>query len=301
MLSVPSAELGWRHRWHRWAATLPSGLRRHSLLPEEARSYRARFTPTQTMRERFARVFDLRQGAEAIDYPVLLSVSVLALLQDRVLADLGVDRRHVRDMRHHIRLPAGAAALAKAELQELECQLLRVVRVSPSEAFVLLETRIRDADGLMLAVVEDGFLVSHLHSADTLRATEDDLLRQSIVRTRRRCAEIDSTAPGVRARQLYIADDARRLFRSVAGDSGRRLAADNGNPARSGWGAAMSGTYLRHLVARELAEWGMAAQSLMITFTGSVHQRQMVQLRVCQQDFEVVDAAGELVAFGKAR
>ena len=301
LLSIPSAEQGWRHRWHRWAATLPTGLRRHTLQPDGAHSYRALFRPTQTLRERFGRVFDLRQGAEGIDYPVLLSVSVLGVLQDRVLADLGVDRRHVQEVRHHIRLPAGATALAKAPLQDLACQLLRVVRVSDCEALVMLETRISTGDGLLLAVVEDGLLVSHLRSADTLRAAEDDLLRQTIARTRRRRAGIDGTGVGVRARQLYIADDARRQFRSVAGDSGRPSAADNRRPVRPRRGSAVPGTYLRNLVARELAEWGLAAHSLMITFTGPVHPRQMVQLLVCGQDFEVVDASGGLVAYGKAR
>jgi hypothetical protein len=301
LLSIPSAEQHWRLQLHRWRAVLSSGLRRHSLRSGAVRTYRATFEPTEALHERFAVVYDLRRGPGAVDYPVLLSHSVHTALQDRVLADLGVTRCQARVLLHHIHLPSGAAALASPGRQHLECSLLRVVRLSPRQALAILQTRVHAADGAVVAVVEDGHVLDQLAPADTLQADEDDRLRQTVSRTQRRQAEIARDEPGVQTRQLYIASNARRLFRRVAGPGRNLLLPKAQLTGHRPGGAPVDEAHLRHLVARELAEWCLVQRSFQFTALRQVHQRETLCLVVRQHAFEVVDTTGGLVAFGKAR
>lgn len=298
-LALPSPESGLAYSWRWWVDTLPGLFGRHRLFPRRAGRYAARFQASDALRERYGELFDLRPGGRGADSPFLLSQGVITLLQSRIWTDLGVNRRHLQHLRHRTRLTAGATAWATAATQTLDCRLHRVVRITPTEVLVLLETRICDADDRTLALVEDGFVVRHLQVAYAVQAAEDDVLRRAVSRLRRRTAEIDPLHDGVRTRELYIPPDAGRRFGRVSGECspahGSRLGARLMGQRRP----FVQGMYLRNLVARELREWGMEAMNLQLTITGKACLGQTLRLALSGDCYELVDERGQLVAFGK--
>jgi len=301
-LKVPSVEQGLAYTCRWWAATVPGLLRRHRLQPGRARRYETCFEPRPELGERFAALFDLPNGANGpeglVAYPFLYAQSVISLLQARVLSDLGVNRRHVHHLRHRTRLPDGVQPYLDAAQQRLQCRLLRAVRVSPTEALVLMETRISDAEDRTLALVEDGFVVRDLQVADAVQADEDDGLRRAVSRMRRRAPELSNTHPEVRMRTLFIAPDAGRRFGRVAGERGMAHVSRLGARLMGQRRPFVQSQYLRNLVARELAEWGLEQSNLLLTFTAKAQLGQTLRLLQQGSAFELVDERGRLVAFG---
>jgi hypothetical protein len=301
-LRLPGADQALRYRLSRWTALLAAHVRPHRLLPAAAGHHACRCEPSDVLRERFAELFDLRTvGDDLPGYPILYTQGVIDLLQARLLADLGVNGRHVRLLRHRTRLLADEVASLSTGSQDIDCRLVRVVRVGPTEVVALIETCIADASGRALVQLEDVFAVSDLQVAYAVQATEDDLLRRAVSRMRRHGREIDAAGAGVRQRQLFVAPDAGRRFARLAGGP-----AAWPRPARAGtpwWRArrpAVAPMYLRHLVTRELAEWGLDQSSLQMVFIGRGAAGQMLRLLLQGRSFELIDERGRLVAFGKA-
>ena len=298
-LALPSADQGLAYACSWWAVMLPAWLQRHQLAPQSAGRYSASFTASPALRERYDDLFDLRHDGQASPYPVLQAHCVATLLQARVLADLGVNRRHLTLLRHHTRLPLGAAHFAASQHQQLDCHLQRLVRVSPTEVLALLRTCIADADGRTVAMVDDVFIVQGLSPSEALQAEDDDDLRRAYSRSRRRLPGIDPASALVRRRQLFIAGDAGRRFARVSGDR-RRLPLPRLGWRLTGRRPVVQDLYLRNLVVRELAEWGVDQDSLQITFTARARPGQTLSLLVEGGVFELVGEDGTLVAYGQA-
>lgn len=295
-LRVPAAVPGQRLRRRWWATMLPAWLRRHHLVPQVSSQHSATFTASAKLQQRLVDQFDLRQDARATPYPLLQAQGVVAQLQARVLADLGVSRRHVLHLRHQTRLPQGARALGDAHRQRLDCLLLRVVCVSPTEVMALLQTRISDDEGRLLALLEDGFVAGNLPPASVALAEDDDLLRRAISRDRRRKPVIDPATNGVLRRQLFMPGQAGRRF--GAGPDGLLLQGTSRWPGRRY--PAVRDLYLRNLAVRELAEWGLEPASLQITFCIPARIGQTLCLHLQGRVFEIVGPEGQLMAFGNA-
>jgi hypothetical protein len=298
-LALPRADQALAYACSWWAVMLPAWLQRHQLAPQAAGHYTAGFEASSALRERYDDLFDLRPDGQARPYPVLQAHCVATLLQARVLADLGVNRRHLTLLRHHTRLPLGACTFAATRQQTLDCRLQRLVRVSPTEVLALLQTRIASADGDTVASVDDVFVVQGLSPSEALRAEEDDDLRRAYSRSRRREPMIDPASGLVRRRQLFIGGDAGRRFARVSGDR-RRLPLPRLNWRPSGRRPVVQDLYLRNLVVRELAEWGIDQDSLQITFTARARLGQTLSLLVEGDAFELVGEDDALVAFGQA-
>ena len=297
-LRLPGAEQGLRYRVARWMALLAAHGRLHRLQPEAAGHYACRCEPPAALRERFAELFDLRAGGDGMpEYPFLYAQGVIDLLQARVLADLGVNGRHVRLLRHRTRLLADGAAGLAAGAQDVDCRLVRVVRVGPTEVVALLETCIADASGRARVQLEDALVVRELQVAHAVQAAEDDLLRRAVSRMRRHGREIDAAADGVRQRHLFVAHDAGLRFAQLAGGPRAPRA---GLPWWRARRPAVAPMYLRHLVSRELAEWCLDQSGLQMVFTGRVAPGQTLRLLLQGRNFELIDERGRLVAFGKA-
>lgn len=296
-LALPDPDHGLRYRLQRWRSLLPALCRPHRLQAIRCGHYACRTQPSTALRRRFADLFDLREGAQAIDYPVLYAQGVIDLLQARVLADLGVNARKLRLLRHRARMLAPDATRLAQARQDIDCRVSRVVRIGPAEVLALLQTAIADESGALLAQIEDAFVVRALPVAFAVQADEDDLLRRAVSRMRRHAREIDAAAAGVRERRLLV----------TAAD-GRRFAAIAGGPLRlpragmRWWqvrAAALAPMYLRHLVARELAEWGLESSNLEMTFLGRAAAGQTLQLLQHGRAFELLDARERLLAFGR--
>lgn len=300
-LPLPSAERGLAYAWRWWTGALAGLTRRHQLVLGRSGRYGADFQRSAALDDAFASLFDLRRlEPEGTAYPFLHAQSVVDLLQVQVLADLGVNWRHVQHLRHRMRLTAGEAAYLATRKQRLECRLARAVRIAPTEVLAIIETRISDTDGLTVASVEDAFVLRGLQVAETVQAEEDDLLRRAIHRMRRHLPEIDARAADVRLRQLYLAPDASARFARVGGARAPETRSALGARLAGRRSAAVQEAYLRHLVSRELAEWGIEQPCLQIVYASRAKPGQTLSLLLQGRCFELVDARGRLVAWGKA-
>lgn len=298
-LQLPGPEAGWSYRRHRWALDLTALLRGHGLQPRSRLRYATVHRPAPALREAFDQLFDVRRGPRGTCYPFIYAQGVLTLLQARLFNDLGLQRRHGLHARHHARLTDGAHQALSAGTQHIECQVRRLVRTGPTEVMVLLHTRIADENDATLAEIDDGFLFNGLQVAAAMLADQDDLVRRGVSRARRRQAEIDPLGATVCMRQLYLAPDAGQRYGRLTGD--RALSHGSRLMARlAGQVPQAQPMYLRNLVARELAEWGLDSHALQLSFCARARLGQT--LRLLQHDgvFELLDERGRLLAFGKA-
>ena len=299
-LDLRSADAGLAYTLRWWALSLPALLQPHRLRPAAAGRYGASFEPSPALQAAYADLFDLRHGPGGVAYPFLYGHSVNTLLQTRVLADLGLNRRRLRHLRHGTRFPAGAAAYVGAGMQQLECAVQRLVRIGPTEVLVLLRTHLADRSGQVLALLEDGFVAHDLEVAYAVQADEDEPLRRAVSHMRRRQPQIDAGANDVAMRQLYIAADAGRRFGHVSGERSPVHAHRLGAWL---WGRRrpqVQSQYLHSLIVREFAEWGCAQDRLQVGFCRPAQLGQTLHLLRQGKVFELVDERNRLVAFGQA-
>jgi len=299
-LSLPGPDAGWAYRRQRWALQMAALRRSHTLRPQRALCYASTHLPAPALCEAFDGLFDLRRGPQGTCYPFVYAQGVVTLLQSHLFDELGLRRRHALHARHHARLTAGAHEALRGARQHIECRVRRLVRTGPTEVMVQLHTRVADERDSTLAEVEDGFLFGRLQVAAAMLAEEDDLVRRGVSRARRRQAEIDPLVAGVRMRQLYLAPDAGRRYGLLSGERG--LAHEAGLLARLAGHPQPHAQplYLRNLLARELAEWGLDAGVLQMSFCGRARLGQTLRLVEHASVFELVDERGRLLAFGKA-
>ena len=301
-MALPSAESGLRYAWRYWSARMASVSSPHRLRPHCGAHYSAPFELTASLRERWADLFDERRGPSGVTYPFLCAQSVITLLHSRIFADLGVNVSHVLHLRQGMRLASGvdAGSLSACGGQTVDSALARVVRIGPTEVLVIVNTRIADARGAWVADIEDSFVVRRLEVAYAVQAEEDDAVRRAVSRLRRRGPDIDPLAPGVRARQLYLAPSVTRRFGRVAGE--RQSTPLLPLPPRL-FGLrrpVVQRAYLRNLVVRELSEWGLDLRELQIVFAARARIGQTLRLMEFGGRFELFDEAGRLVAYGRA-
>jgi len=300
-VALPSVEhrAAYGLRW--WAGAAACLLSRHELHPRRAGRYAATFHLSNSLRHGWDELFDIAraQRPDAV-YPFLHAQAAGTLLYRRILADLGVQSRHLIHLRHVVHHLAGSAALAEATEQTVDCHLLRAVRVGHNDVLLILAARISDPSGATLATVEDSFLVRQLQVPQAAQAEDDDQERRALARLARRVPEIDLWEPDVRSRMLYLAADVGRRFGRVSGHANlvhrSRLGALFAGQRRP----YVQGMYLRNVIVRELAEWGLPLERLAITFVSKAWLGQTLRLTLQDRRFELCTDTGRLVAFGRA-
>lgn len=299
-IALPSADARLRYAWRYWSARLVSQSGPHRLRPDCNARYSAGFTLSAPLRERWADLFDERRGPSGTRYAFLCAHSVITLLHSRIFADLGVNVAHVQLLRHVAHVGDDPAAPARVGDQRVDCSLSRVVRVGPTEVLAVLATRITDDSGNLLVDAEDSFLVRHLDVAYTVQADDDDALRRAVSRLRRRTAEIDVQDRTVRVRQLYLAPSVLGRFGRVAGEREPVPAVPVLSRLLRLRRPTVQRAYLRNLVVRELAEWGLDLRTYQIVFGARARIGQTLRLLERGGEFELFDEADRLVAYGRA-
>ena len=296
-LVLPGADQGWRHAACYWMAALGGLLTPHRLRPERARRYGAPVTISDALVARWHRLFGI-DGSAGV--PLLYNQSVGTLLYMAVFADLGLNVRHLLHLQHRTVHHAGVAACAAARQQRLVCGLRRALRLGEDRALVELETQILDAGGAPLATVVDAFMVRRLPAADVRALPSDRHVTRELIGLRRRRAQVDPASGDAWRRPLPIGRHLGRAYGQVSGDR---------NPVHTtAFGAwlfglprpFLQGLGLRSLVVRELALDGTPIDRLEMTFASPAYLGQMLGLVVDGDRFEEEDAAGTLVAFGRA-
>lgn len=299
-IALPSADARLRYAWRYWLARLASQSGPHRLRPGCNARYSADFTLSSPLRERWADLFDERRGPSGTRYAFLCAHSVITLLHSRIFADLGVNVAHVQLLQHVARTGDDPAAPARVGEQRVDCALSRVLRVGPTEVLAVIATRVTDDSGSLLADAEDSFLVRQLDVAYTVQADEDDALRRAVSRLRRHTAEIDVQDRSVRVRQLYLAPSVLVRFGRVAGEREAVPAVPVLSRLLRLRRPTVQRAYLRNLVVRELAEWGLELRNFQIVFGARARIGQTLRLLERGGAFELFDEADRLVAYGRA-
>lgn len=278
----------WQAAWQRWRSRLHG----HRLHLQRAAHYAAHARLPESLHGDWQALFTHRARRDG-DAPCawLPAQAALSRVHARLLADLGVDRRHLRHLRQQTWYPAGVTACLSAQDQRLDCRLVRSVRITPTSVLLVVKTAFVDGASTLVALVEDSYVVRRLPPADAAQAGDDAVLRRAIARLRQRAPALDAAEAGARSVRLLADAAAARAF--------TRLAGELCGGQRSGAAARLQGVHLRGLVARELSRFGLAVSRLSITFVAHVPPGQPLCLVQCEERYEVTDAASRLVAFGR--
>lgn len=301
VLTLPGCERRLAYAARYWPATLLNLLRPHRLRSTVAQP---RLCAPVAIPPSLQRDWEALFGPDA-GCPLLVNQSVGTLLYTRLFGQLGLNFRrllHVQHRTHHLLEPA---ALAAAQQQTLLCELKGCWRLPDGKALVVLETLIARSPqegGALLARVEDRFLIRRVPPADwqQLPPPETREPLRDLLGLRRRRAVLDAAAPGARVRTLRLSPDLGRRYGRVSGDHNpvhtTPLAARLfGQPRPFAQGLA-----LRNLIVSELHRQWLPVQQLQLTFAQPAYLGQDARLVMAGGDFELLDEAGGLIAFGRA-
>jgi hypothetical protein len=293
-LVLPSIEQSLAYAWAGAVAVVGGLLRPHTLDTPRAGRYQAEFTLTPSLRQRWHSFFRTDATREI---PYLFHTATATLLAARLLADLGLNLRHVTPMHQMVQLVRDADPLGQVTQQRLDCRLHRVMQLASGVVSVQLLTTVSDLHGQVLAVQEDHYAVRHVDTALVPTLQRDRQAASQFAQLRRREAQIAASEANIG--EWVIGADWGRQFSRLAGTlslahGARWLARLIGLPAPT-----LPAACLRNLLVRQLADVGLRPERLEITFCRPVYLRQRITIAQRDGDFEVTDARGVLLAFGR--
>lgn len=295
MLALPGIEeSGAAYALASASALLRGWLRPHALHAEHAGHYQADFRLTPALRDRWHAFFRTDATREI---PYLFHTSSTTLLAARLLADLGLNLRHVTPLRQVVSHVRDTDPLGQVPLQRLECRLQRVTQLATGIVAVVLHTSISDPQGQLLATQDDHFSVSHLDTAllPELQRDRNTVSDFALLR----CREPRIASPDANIGEWLIGADWGRHFARLAGalspaHGSRLMAYLAGQPAPT-----LPTACLRNLLVRQLADSGLRAERLDISFCRPVYLNQRITITQRDAEFEVSDMRGVLLAFGR--
>lgn len=298
-LSLPSVDQPLRYAWNCTVSALAGLWGAHRLRPKAARSYSARVRIGARQARRWQALFDVPARATAL-VPLQRHSSVGKLLQAHLLTELGLQRRHLVHLRHRTTHHAPVALCAKARDLRLDCSAPRILRLGEDRALVQLHTRVLAADGQLLSVLDDDFVVKALPLSDLQTLPSDPALLRDLLGLRRRLPQLCASDERAQVSKMQVPLNMGWRYGAVAGEL---------RPSRTCPVAAwllglqrpcLQDGALRNLVVRHLAEMGRPLEQLSLTFASRAHLGQRLLLVACDAAFEVHDAQGRLVAFGNS-
>lgn len=296
-LNLPGCERRLAYAAQYWPATLLNLLRPHRLRADVSRPRLAASVHIpDSLRREWQALFDADAAC-----PLLVNQSVGTLLYTRLFRQLGLNFRRLLHVQHRTEHVAGAAALAAAVRQSLVTELRGCWRLGDDKGWVVLATQIHRPQaegGGLLACVEDGFMIRGVPPADwaQLPPLEDREQLRELLALRKRRALIQGAHLS-----LALAPDLGRRYGRVSGDH---------NPVHTTPLAARlfglprpfaQGLALRNLVTAELHRQGLPLQALQISFAQPAYLGQTLGLALQDRQFELLDAAGRVLAYGSMR
>ena len=296
-LALPSVSEPWRYALAYGRLALASLVGPHRLRPQGSQTYHAPVHISPRLANRWRALFDVPARAAAT-VPLLTNQSVGTLLYSQLFADLGLNLRHLLHLQHRTVHHASVADCAKARKQQLRCRVQRVRRVGEDRVLVDVQTQVLAADGTLLSLVEDGFLVRGLPSADLAPLASDRALLRDVLGLRRRLPRLSTGDGQARVSAMDVPRGMGLDYGRISGDM---------NPVHTSRVGAwffglkrpfLQGLALRNLVVRHLAELGASVEQLSLTFASPAYLGQTLLLVVDSGALEVHDAKGRLVAFG---
>ena len=292
-LQLPGIEQRLRYTAQATAALLSGWLRPHGLISSTEGHYCADFRLTPALRRQWHGFFRTDATREI---PYLFHTSAAHLLASRLLADLGLNLRHVRPLQQVVQHQRHADPLGQVPHQRLSCRLLRIVPLASEAVAVQLRTRISSHDGQLLATQEDTLAVRHVDTAGAPGLQHDRSIAACYAQLRDRRARLDHGEANVG--EWVVGADWGRQFAKVSG-----LLSPAHGARLSAWmlglrAPTLPSACLRDLLVRQLADIGLRAERLDISFCRPVYLNQRLTIAQRDAEFEITDARGVLMAFG---
>jgi len=202
----------------------------------------------------------------------------------------------VRPLQQVVQHRRHATPLGQAPHQRLSCRLLRVVPLASEAVAVLLHTSISGPRGELLATQEDTLAVRHIDTAGAPGLQHDRSIAAHYAQLRRRQARLDHSDANVG--EWVVGADWGRHFARVSG-----LWSPAHGTALGAWlmglaAPTLPSACLRELLVRQLADIGLRAERLDISFCRPIYLNQRLTIAQRDAEFEITDARGELMAFG---
>lgn len=303
LLDLPSVTDRVRYARAYWTATIRNLTVRHGLRAEHVGTYAAPMVVTPALRARWQRLFYTTGHHADLDVPVpyLYNQSVGTLLYTRLIADLGINFRHLLHVQHETKHWASVTDWVATDRQELHASLRGAWRLGDGKAMVALRIaihRARAEGGALLGTVNDRFIIRNVPSDDLDRLTTGRALLRTLAELRRRDPQLDPSAPDSVESAIHLAPDLGKRFGRVSGDF---------NPVHTTkWAARLFGVKrpfvqglgLRNAMIRQLALHGRPLTRFTMSFASPAYLGQTLRVVMQGDAFELIDASGQVVAFG---
>jgi len=303
MLDLPGVTQGLRYRWAYWTSTIRNLRVPHALRTDDVGSYGAPVTITPALRARWQRLFNDTGDRTDPDVPVpyLYNQSVGTLLYTRLIADLGINFRHLLHVQHETKHWSSVQEWVNTDRQELHASLRGAWRLGDGKAMIALRIAIhrsRHDGGHLLGTVNDRFIIRNVPESDLVRLESGRAHLRMLAELRRKDPQLDATQPGSVVGAIRVPADMGKRFGQVSGDF---------NPVHTTqWAAKMFGVKrpflqglgLRNAMIRQLALHGRPLVRFSMSFASPAFLDQTLRVVMQGDAFELVDEAGQVVAFG---
>lgn len=303
MLPLPGVTQALHYRWAYWTSTVRNLRATHGLRTDGVRLYGAPVTITPALRARWQRLFNDTGDRSDPDVPVpyLYNQSVGTLLYTRLLADLGINFRHLLHVQHETKHWASVLDWVNTDRQELHASVRGAWKLGDGKAMIALRIAIhrsRHDGGHLLGTVNDRFIIRNVPEADLERLESGRALLRTLAELRRKDPQLDATQPGSVVGAIRVPSDMGKRFGQVSGDF---------NPVHTtAWAAKLFGVKrpflqglgLRNAMIRQLALHGRPLVRFTMSFASPAYLDQTLRVVMQGDAFELVDESGQVVAFG---
>ena len=290
-----------------YAAAIRGVLRRHQLVTAGSfPRYDDTFSFTAEERARWLALFGVTNPSLPIPFTYFTTSATLALMQ--IVADVGVNFRHLLHLRSEMQLNPEGRVLAPGEAYRCSYRLRDVVRLRHDRVALMVQSDIVDDAGRLMMMEQDSFIIKNLppESVEALASSRTlgrhdaaDLVaggKRGATLAKRR----DAGDTGVRASHVHVRPDMGVAYGHVSGDM---------NVVHTSAAAArlfgyrkpfIQGLCTANYVLRTLTEsTGHAPGRLMIAFCRPVNTDSAITIWHTASEFEVCDAKGSLLACGE--
>jgi len=292
LTDLPSVAHRFRYARAYWTATLRNLTVTHALKAEHVGSYAAPMVVTAALRAQWQRLFNDTGDRSDPDVPVpyLYNQSVGTRLYTRLIADLGINFRHLLHVQHETKHWASVVDWVNTDRQELHASLRAASRLGDGKAMISLRIAIhrpRAEGGTLLGTVNDRFIIRNVPDADFATLATGRALLRTLAELRRKEPQLDASASDSVQGTIQLPADMGKRFGRVSGDF---------NPVHTTrWAARLFGVKrpflqglgLRNAMIRQLAVHGRPLKRFTISFASPAFLGQTLRVVMQGDAFEL--------------
>jgi CRP-like cAMP-binding protein len=284
-----------------YATAIRNVLRRHRIIADgRFPRYEDRFTLTQATRERWQSLFRADERTPGTPFTYHTASATMALM--KIVADVGVNFRHLMHLRTEITLDGKGLSLQADRSYRAQYQLRDIVRLRSDRVALVTSTLVEDEETGGMYAQKDFFVIKNLapeymSALKKARGYGKENCAALIQLTKRKPQLLHDAATVERA--IGISAEMGRAYGRVSGDLNlvhtTAVAAKVFGYARP----FVQGLCTANAVLKELTEVCTAPlQRFTVSFCRPVYLNQTVRALIAPGRYEVCDASGTVLAFG---